>query len=60
MIYDNIKEICKSQGISVAQLEKNAGLPTGSICKWNEHTPLATSLKAVADVLKVKMEKLLI
>lgn len=59
MIYEKIKELCKQKGISVSQLEKEAGLTNGSISKWNTHMPQADRLKSVADVLKVKMEKLL-
>ncbi len=59
MIYEKIKELCKQKGISINQLEKEAGLTNGSISKWNNHMPQADRLKAVADVLKVKMEKLL-
>ena len=59
MIYEKIKELCKQKGISINQLEKEAGLTNGSISKWNNNMPQADRLKAVADVLKVKMEKLL-
>lgn len=59
MIYDTIKAICEEKGISITQLEKQAGLTNGSISKWNNHVPQADRLQAVAKVLKVKMEKLL-
>ena len=59
MIYDKIKEICKAQGISVAAVEKGAGLGNGTISKWNEVSPTVDNLKAVARVLKVKVDKLL-
>ena len=59
MIYDKIKEICKEQGISVNSVEKQAKLSNGAISKWNESSPTAENLKSVADVLKVKVDKLL-
>lgn len=59
MVYDNIKTICEQRGISITQLEKQANLTSGSISKWNKHVPQADRLKAVADVLHVKMDKLL-
>ncbi len=59
MIYDNVKRICNEKGISISQLEKDAGLSAGSIAKWKSCIPKADSLQAVAKVLKVKMEKLL-
>ena len=59
MIYDRIKEICKAKGISVASVEKEAGLGNGAISKWNDCSPTVDKLQAVAKVLKVKVNKLL-
>ena len=59
MVYENVKELCDKKGISITQLEKDAGLSNGSIGKWRNCVPKADSLQAVAKVLKVKMEKLL-
>ena len=58
-IYDKIKAICKEKGMSVRQLEMSAGLKNGAISKWNDSSPTVKSLKAVADVLKVKIDKLI-
>lgn len=58
-IYDRIKEICEEKDISVRQLEIEAGLKNGAISKWNDSSPTIKSLKAVADVLKVKVDKLI-
>lgn len=59
LIYDKIKEICKSKKISVTQLEKEAGLSNGAISKWNESSPTIDKLQSVAKVLKIKVDKLL-
>jgi len=59
LIYDKIKEICKAQGISVAQVERGAGLGNGAISKWNNVSPTIDNLQAVAKVLKVTVDKLL-
>lgn len=59
MIYDKIKEICEKKGISVASIEKEAGLSNGTIRKWNKSSPTVDSLKAVANVLKIRVEKLI-
>ena len=59
MIYDAIKQLCEQKGISITQLEREAGLKSGAICKWNAHSPTAKNLKSVADVLKVKVDRLL-
>lgn len=59
MLYDKIKEICKKKGITVSTVEKEAGLSNGTIRKWNNSSPTVDSLKAVANVLKVRVEKLI-
>lgn len=59
MIYDRIKEICKSKKLSVSYVEKEAGLAPGALCRWNKSSPTVAHLQAVAKVLKVKIEKLL-
>lgn len=58
-IYDKIKAMCEEKGMSVRQLEVAAGLKNGAISKWNNSSPTIKSLKAVADVLKVKVDKLI-
>ncbi|MEY8224433.1 helix-turn-helix transcriptional regulator [Enterocloster aldenensis] len=59
MIYDRIKEICSEKNMSVRQLEISAGLTNGTISKWNKSSPTVENLKSVADVLKVKVDKLI-
>lgn len=58
-IYDKIKAMCEERGMSVRQLEVAAGLKNGAISKWNDSSPTIKSLKAVADVLKVKVDKII-
>lgn len=59
MLYDKIKEICKEKGLTVASVEKEAGLSNGVISKWNRSSPTVDNLQAVAKVLKVKVDKLI-
>lgn len=59
MLYDKIKEICKEKGMSVASVEKEAGLSNGVIGKWNKSSPTVENIQAVAKVLKVKVDKLI-
>ena len=58
-IYDKIKAMCEERGMSVRQLEVAAGLKNGAISKWNDSSPTIKNLKAVADVLKVKVDKII-
>ena len=59
MIYDKIKEVCKSKGVSVTSVERKARLSNGAISKWNDVSPTVDKLNAVAKVLKVKIDTLL-
>ena len=59
MIYNKIRDICKEKGMSVAAVEKKAGLSNGAISKWNNSTPSVENLNSVAKILKVKIDKLL-
>lgn len=59
MIYDNIKTICKEQGITILKMESDLEFPRSSICKWNENEPSVLRVKKVADYLKVPIERLL-
>ena len=59
MLYDKIREICREKGVSVASVEKKAGLSNGAISKWNNASPTVDNLNAVAIILKVKVDKLL-
>lgn len=59
MVYEKVNEICKERGISLATVEKEAGLSNGAICKWKYSSPKVSSVQAVAKVLKVKISKLI-
>lgn len=59
LIYNNIKTICDEKRLSIAEVEREAGLKNGTIGKWRTCSPRVENLKAVADVLKVKVDKLL-
>lgn len=58
-VYDNIQLKAKAARISINSIEKEAGLATGSVCKWNEVSPTARSLKKVADILGCTVDELL-
>lgn len=49
MLYDKVKEVCKAKGISVSAVEKELGLGSGTITKWNKVTPNVRNLKKIAD-----------
>lgn len=59
MIYGNIQRLAIEQGMSISELEKKAGLSKATISKWKKSNPTVDNLKAVAKVLRVKVDKLL-
>ena len=59
MLYENVLRLATDRGMSISELEKKVGLSKASISKWKKSSPTADNLKAVAKVLKVKVDKLL-
>lgn len=59
MIYDRIKQIALDKGISIYRIEKDLDLGNGTISKWNNSSPSATTLNSIANYLNVRLEQLL-
>jgi len=59
VLRDKIKEKCKERGISIRQLEREAGLSGGTVKKWNQFNPRANSLLKVSKVLGVSIDELM-
>jgi hypothetical protein len=59
LLYRRIKAICDHLGITIAYLEKKAGISNGSIDGWDTGSPTIKSLKKVADVLGMSVDKLI-
>lgn len=58
-IYNKIKALCDSIGISIRECEKRAGLGNGTIAGWQTSSPVLSSLQAVARVLGVTISEIL-
>ena len=58
-VYENISVLCAKNKKSIRCVEREAHLAVGTISKWKNASPTADNLKAVAKVLKVKVDKLL-
>lgn len=54
-----IKRISKKRGLSLYQLNNQAGLKANVIYSWKTKNPSVEKLKAVADVLDVPVDYLL-
>lgn len=58
--YGLIRELCREQGKTIRSLEEEAGLKPDSVKRWADSKPIANSLLAVAEVLGVPAEQLLL
>lgn len=60
-MYNKVKEMADKKGISIAALEKQAGLANGTIGKWRDSDKgvRVSSIAAIAKALDVPIEKLM-
>lgn len=56
---DYIRELSRTKGMSLSQLEEQSGLGNGTIGKWERQMPTLTSLQKVADSLGCNVKDLI-
>ncbi|MBQ6206251.1 MAG: helix-turn-helix transcriptional regulator [Oscillospiraceae bacterium] len=56
--YSNIRRICDERHITIAELERKAGLGNGVVRKWDNASPTLRTAIAVADYLGVTLDDL--
>lgn len=59
MLFQRVSALCKERGISIARLEKEAGLGNATIRGWKGSSPRVDSLKKVADYFDCSVDDLL-
>ena len=59
MIVEKIRSLCNEKKITLAELERNAGIGNGVIRRWDDQNPRSDKLKLVADELNVSIDELL-
>lgn len=59
MLLHNIKRLCAEQGITIAELERRAGLIPRTMARWDITMPSVDKVVCVAKVLDVTVEDLL-
>lgn len=59
MIFENVRALANKQGLSLTEVEKQAGLSRGIICKWKTASPTVDNLQAVAKTLGCTVDDLL-
>lgn len=56
-IYQNIQNLCNDKRITIAEIEKKAGLGNGSIKKWGDGvSPSIDKVAKVANILNTTIE----
>lgn len=58
-LYEVIKKAAKDKGMSISQVEEEAGLARSSICKWKKSSPSIATLEKVADALGLSVTTLI-
>ena len=58
-LYTNVRTICHERHMTVAQLERAAGLGNGVVRKWNSASPTLRTVIAVARCLGVTLDELI-
>ena len=56
---NHIKALAKERKLTVAEIERMAGLSPRTVYKWDENIPSVDKVKRVADVLSVTIDELL-
>lgn len=59
MVLKNVKYYAKKKGLTIAELERTAGLGQNTLYKWKDGSPNLSSLQKVAGVLGVSISTLL-
>ena len=59
MLLHKIKELCAARGMTIVELERQAGLRRATVNNWGNSVPSADKLYRVAKVLGVTVEALL-
>ena len=58
-LFERTKETAQKQGLTVAMVEKRAGLSENALYSWRKSSPKSENLQKVADVLNVSTDYLL-
>ena len=58
-LYTNVRTICQARHMTIAELERAAGLGNGVVRKWNSASPTLRTVIAVARCLGVTLDELI-
>lgn len=55
-VKERVQKLCKRDGITVQQLEKQLGFSNGTISKWDKYNPRMDKLQVIADFFSVTVD----
>lgn len=59
IIFMNVKTLCDERGVSLARLEREAGVGNGTVARWARgNTPKFKTLKKISDFFGIEMSDL--
>lgn len=58
-VLQRIKDLANERNISLAELERQTGLSSGSITKWGKSSPSSDKLEKIADYFNVTTDYIL-
>lgn len=58
-IANNIRALCRENGISIRNLERTLGLGNGLVASWEKKQPTVPKVKKIADYFGVTVDDLL-
>lgn len=58
-LYENIRDIAKTKGLSINRLEQELGFARSSINKFNKNTPSIEKLQQISELLGVTVDNLM-
>lgn len=58
VLLDNIRLLCKSRGVTIAEVERCSGIGNGIIARWGTSSPTVERLQKVASYFNVSLEYL--
>jgi len=59
MLFERIRELCKSHGTSIPKLEEQLNFGAGTVSKWKKSSPSADKILKVAEYFQVSTDYLL-
>lgn len=58
MLLKKVRELCKQEGMSIAELERKLKLGNGTIQKWDNARPSFQNIKMVANYFNISIDSL--